>query len=53
MKFSSLSGDFMLLFSTHLDFRNSAEEFYLHETLSAPMKLLSSLFINMMSYQHN
>jgi hypothetical protein len=43
MKFSSLSGDFMLQFPTHLDFRNSTEEFHHHETLSASMKLLSSL----------
>jgi hypothetical protein len=33
----------MSLFSTHPDFTNSAEEFYPHETLSTPMKLLSSL----------
>jgi hypothetical protein len=33
----------MSLFSTHLDFENTAEEFHPHETLSAPMKLLSSL----------
>jgi hypothetical protein len=33
----------MLLFLIHLDFKNSAEEFYPRETLSTPMKLLSSL----------
>jgi hypothetical protein len=31
------------LFLTHLDFGNSAEEFHPHETLSTPIKLLSSL----------
>jgi hypothetical protein len=50
---TSLSEDLMSLFPTHLDFGNSAEEFYLHETLSTPMKLLSSLFINIVPYQHN
>jgi hypothetical protein len=35
--------DFMSLFSTHLDFKISAEEFYPHKTLSTPIKLLSSL----------
>jgi hypothetical protein len=40
---ASLNGDFMSLFSTHPNFENSAEEFHPHETLSAPMKLLSSL----------
>jgi hypothetical protein len=40
---ASLSGDFMSLFLTHLNFRNSAEEFYLYKTLSVPIKLLSSL----------
>jgi hypothetical protein len=33
----------MTKFSTHSYFRNSAEEFHPHETLSTPMKLLSSL----------
>jgi hypothetical protein len=33
----------MSLFPTHPDFENSAEEFHLHETLSAPIKLLSPL----------
>jgi hypothetical protein len=33
----------MSLFLTHPDFRNSGEEFYLHETLSTPIKLLSSI----------
>jgi hypothetical protein len=33
----------MSLFPTHPDFGNSAEEFHLHETLSTPKKLLSSL----------
>jgi hypothetical protein len=32
---------------------NSAEEFHPHETLSIPMKLLLSLFINMVPHQHN
>jgi hypothetical protein len=41
------------VFPTHPDFGNSAEEFYPHETLSAPMKLLSSLFINTVPHQHN
>jgi hypothetical protein len=40
---ASLSGDFTSPFPTHSDFRNSAEEFYPHETLSTPIKLLSSL----------
>jgi hypothetical protein len=40
---ASPSGDFMSLFPTHPDFGNSAEEFHPHETLSTPMKLLSSL----------
>jgi hypothetical protein len=40
---ASLSGDFMSLFAIHLDFRNNAEEFYPHETLSISMKHLSSL----------
>jgi hypothetical protein len=39
----SLSGDFMSLFLTHSDFENSAEEFYPHESLFTPIKLLSSL----------
>jgi hypothetical protein len=47
---------------THPDFGNSAEEFrphktliisHPHETLSTPMKLLSSLFINIVSHQYN
>jgi hypothetical protein len=50
---TSLSGDFMSLFPTHPDFRNGAEEFHPHETLSVPMKLLSSLFVNMVPHQHN
>jgi hypothetical protein len=50
---ASLNEDFMSLFPTHPYFRNSAEEFYPHETLSTPMKLLSSLFINKVSHQHN
>jgi hypothetical protein len=33
----------MTQFSTHLYFKNSAEEFYGDETLSTAMKLLSSL----------
>jgi hypothetical protein len=33
----------MSLFPTHLDFGNSTQEFHPHETLSASMKLLSSL----------
>jgi hypothetical protein len=32
----------MSLFPTHPDFENSAEEFHRDETLSTPMKLLSS-----------
>jgi hypothetical protein len=43
----SLSEDFISLFLTYPDFRNSAEEFRSHETLSTLMKLLSSFFINM------
>jgi hypothetical protein len=43
----------MSLFLTHPDFGNSAEEFHPHETLSIPVKLLSSLFINMVSHQHS
>jgi hypothetical protein len=50
---SVVSGDFISLFPTHPDFRNSTEVFHLHETLSTPMKLLSSLFINMVPQQHN
>jgi hypothetical protein len=50
---ASLSGDFMSLFPTHPDFRNSAEEFHSHETLSTPIKLLSSLFINIVPHQYN
>jgi len=42
----------MTQFSTYLNFGNSAEEFYPNKTLSTPMKLLSSLFINMVSHQH-
>jgi hypothetical protein len=38
---------------THPDFRNSIEEFHPHKTLSTLIKLLSSLFINMVSHQHN
>ena len=34
-------GGFITQFPTHLNFKNSAEEF--HETLSTPMKLLPSL----------
>jgi hypothetical protein len=33
----------MSLFPTHSDFENIAEEFHPHETLSTPIKLLSSL----------
>jgi hypothetical protein len=40
---ASFSGDFMSLFPIHLDFGNSVEDFHPHETLSTPMKLLSSL----------
>jgi hypothetical protein len=40
---ANLNGNFMSLFPTHPDFGNCAEEFHLHETLSAPIKLLSSL----------
>jgi hypothetical protein len=47
----SLSGDFMALLLMHPYFENSAEEFHPHETLSAPMKFLSSLFINTMPHQ--
>jgi hypothetical protein len=50
---ASLSEDFMSLFPTHPDFENSAEKFNPYETLSTLIKLLSSLFINMMSYQYN
>jgi hypothetical protein len=48
----SLSGDFMSQFPTHLYFKNGAEEFRPHETLSTLVKLLSSLFINIVSSQH-
>jgi hypothetical protein len=50
---ASLGGDFMSLFPKYLDFENSAEEFHPHEILSTPMKLLSSLFINVVPHQHN
>ena len=40
---ASLSGDFMALLPMHPYFGNSAEEFHPYETLSTPMKLLSSL----------
>jgi hypothetical protein len=40
---ASLNDDFMVQFSTHPYFENSAEEFHPYETLSTPMKLLSSL----------
>jgi len=43
---------FISQFSTHPYFGNSAEEFHPHETLSTPMKFLSSLFIKTMSCQH-
>jgi hypothetical protein len=49
---ASLNGDFMSLFLTYPNFGNSAEEFCPYE-LSATMKLLSSLFINMVPHQHN
>jgi hypothetical protein len=38
-----LSASFMTQFPTHPYFGNSAEKFYMDETLSTPMKLLSSL----------
>ena len=47
---ASLSGGFILQFSIHSYFRNSAEEFYPHETLSTPIKLVSSLFIKTVPY---
>ena len=37
-----LQWSFMIQFLTQQYFENSAEEFYPHETLSTPMKLLSS-----------
>jgi hypothetical protein len=40
---ASLSRDFMTLLSMHLYFENSAEKLHPHETLSTPIKLLSSL----------
>jgi hypothetical protein len=40
---ASVKEDFMSLFPTRPNFGNGAEEFHPHETLSAPMKLLSSL----------
>ena len=43
---ASLSGDFMTLLPMHQYFENSAEEFHPHKTLSTPIKLLSSLFID-------
>ena len=39
----SLNGDFMTLLPMHPYFENSAEEFHPRESLSTPMKLLSSL----------
>ena len=49
---ASLSGGFISQFATYPYFGNSAEEFHPHETLSTPMKFLSSLFIKTMSCQH-
>ena len=43
---ASLSGGFISQFPTHPYFGNSAEEFHPHETLSTPMKLLSSLSLH-------
>jgi hypothetical protein len=40
----------MSLFLAHSDFVNRVEEFHPHKTLSTPMKLLSSLFINVVSH---
>jgi hypothetical protein len=40
---TSLNGGFHVSVSNASYFRNSAEEFHSHETLSTPMKLLSSL----------
>jgi hypothetical protein len=40
---ASFNGGFMTQFPTHPYFGNSAEEFHGDETLSTPMKLLSSL----------
>jgi hypothetical protein len=34
----------------HVSVSNSAEEFRLHETISAPIKLLSSLFLSIRFY---
>jgi hypothetical protein len=45
-----LSGGFMAQFSTQQLFGNSAEEFYLHETLSAPIKLSSPLSSSIQCY---
>jgi hypothetical protein len=50
---ASLHGDFMSLFSTHPDFGNSVEEFRPHKIFSILIKLLSSLFINMVPHQYN
>jgi hypothetical protein len=48
-----MRGVVMSLFPTYLNFRNSIEESHPYETLSALMKLLSSLFINIVPHQHN
>jgi hypothetical protein len=40
---ASLNGEFHIQVSSTSDFENSVEEFYEDETLSAPIKLLSSL----------
>ena len=39
-------------FMTHPYFGNCVEEFYLHKTLSTPIKLLSSLLINTVPHQY-
>jgi hypothetical protein len=49
---ASLNRGFMVQLPKHSYFGNNAEEFYPYETISAPMKLSSSLFINIVSYQY-
>jgi hypothetical protein len=42
----------MAQFPTHLYFESNTEEFHPYETISTPMKLSSSLFINTLPCQH-
>jgi hypothetical protein len=43
--------DFMALLPMHPYFENSTEEFHPYKTLSTPMKLLLSLFVNTVTHQ--